>query len=190
MRNYSLLLAQLLKYVGGYKDIDNQYLRDLYNSSILHDIGKVGIPDGILLKPGFLTEDEFLMMQKHTSIGHEALRASSIDLGENSFLKMSMDICLSHHEKWDGTGYPNSLSGNNIPLSARIVSIADVYDALTTRRPYKSAFSHKESIKMMQESSNMFDPEIFKIFIDNNLEFDKISEQYKSEEFDKCIDNL
>ena len=174
MRNYSVFLAQLYKYIGNDTGITNQYLRDLYDSSILHDIGKVGIPDGILLKEGFLNEDEFEIMKRHTVIGHQALISASIDLGADSFLNMAMDITLYHHERWDGKGYPEGLKGREIPLSARIVAIADVYDALTSRRPYKEAYSHEEAVKIMKQEEDRFDPELFKIFLDHQDEFNKI----------------
>lgn len=178
IRNYAVLMSQILKYMGNHKEITNQYLRDIYDSSILHDIGKVGIPDGILLKEAFLTPDEFEIMKKHTVIGYDALRSASKDLGENSFLNMGMDITLYHHERWDGFGYPHGLKGEDIPLSARVVSIADVYDALTSRRPYKIEYSHEKSIDIMKEEAYRFDPVLFKIFIDNSNEFNKISIKY------------
>jgi len=177
IRNYSVLLAQMLKYVGKHSELTNQYLRDLYDSSILHDIGKVGISDGILLKRGILTEEEYEVMKTHTTIGYEALKSASSNLGENSFLKMAMDITLSHHERWDGKGYPVGLKEDGIPLSARIVAIADVYDALTSKRPYKQAYNHDKSMKIMKEESTRFDPELFNLFIENNGEFNRIRNQ-------------
>jgi response regulator RpfG family c-di-GMP phosphodiesterase len=178
IRNYSALMSQILKYMGTHSEISNQYLRDLYDSSILHDIGKVGIPDGILLKEAYLSPDEFEIMKKHTTIGYDALKSASKDLGENSFLVMAMQITRSHHERWDGLGYPDGLKAAEIPLAARIVSIADVYDALTSRRPYKEEFSHDKSIEIMKEESHRFDPELFKIFIDNSDEFNNIRLKY------------
>lgn len=180
MRNYCVLIAQIYKYVGNHKEITNQFLRDLYDSSILHDIGKVGIPDGILLKEGFLTEHEFDVIKSHTTIGYNALRTATSELGEDSFLKMAMDVTLYHHERWDGKGYPKGLSKEDIPISARIVSIADVYDALTTKRPYKEGFSHEKSIEIMKQESHRYDPEIFKIFVDNAEEFNKVRIQIGS----------
>lgn len=178
IRNYSVLMAQILKYIGSHSEITGQYLRDLYDSSILHDIGKVGIPDGILLKEAFLTPGEFEIMKRHTVIGYDALKSASKELGDNSFLKMGMDITMYHHERWDGKGYPQGLKEKEIPLSARIVSISDVYDALTSRRPYKEAYSHEKSIEIMQAEAHRFDPELFKIFIDNAGEFNKIRLKY------------
>ncbi|HEY1407237.1 MAG TPA: HD domain-containing phosphohydrolase [Spirochaetota bacterium] len=178
IRNYCILLAQLLKYSGEYGKIDTQFLRDIYDSSILHDIGKVGIPDQILLKPGPLTPDEFEIMKSHTTIGYNAIKDPSQDLGDDSFLDMSKDIILYHHERWDGRGYPKMLKGEEIPLSARIVTISDVYDALTSKRPYKKAFGHDESIEIMKSEVEKYDPTLFKLFIDNQVDFDRIRRQY------------
>ena len=153
--------------------------RDLYDASILHDIGKVGIPDDILLKPGPLTEEEWELMKTHAEIGCKALQRASKDLGENSFLQMAMDVTLRHHEKWDGSGYPDGLKGLEIPLSARIVALADVYDALTSVRPYKNAYSHEESVELIKKEAEKFDPEILKIFLDNSAEFNRIRLEIK-----------
>jgi len=182
MRSYSVFLAQLFKYTGNHPEITNQYLRDLYDSSILHDIGKVGIPDGILLKEGYLSDAEFEIMKNHTNIGFQALQAASQDLGADSFLNMAMDITLYHHERWDGKGYPEGLFKENIPLSARIVAIADVYDALTSKRPYKEAYPHNKAIETMKEETGKFDPILIKIFLDHQEEFNKIRLQVTSEE--------
>ncbi|HNX58661.1 MAG TPA: response regulator [Spirochaetota bacterium] len=178
MRSYCILLAQLLKYSGIYGKIENQYLRDIYDSSILHDIGKVGIPDQILRKPGPLTPEEFEIMKTHTLIGYNAINDPSQDLGTDSFLDMAKDIILYHHERWDGMGYPKKLKEDEIPLSARIVSISDVYDALTTRRPYKEPFSHEDTLEIMIKEVGKYDPVLFKLFNDNNADFDRIRRQY------------
>ena len=178
MRNYCILLAQLLKYAGRDDTISNQFLRDIYDSSILHDIGKVGIPDHILLKPGALTPEEFEVIKTHTVIGYDSLKEPSEELGENSFLDMAKDIILYHHERWDGKGYPHRLEGNKIPLSARIVSIGDVYDALTSRRPYKEAMSHLEAVAVMENEAFKYDPVLFTLFLENNGDFDRIRKQF------------
>jgi response regulator RpfG family c-di-GMP phosphodiesterase len=183
IRSYCVLLAQILKYTNPSVEISNQFLRDLYDSSILHDIGKVGIPDTILLKEGKLTVEELETMLRHTTIGHDALKSASQDLGEDSFLKMALDITLYHHERWDGSGYPYGLKGIEIPLAARIVAIADVYDALTTSRPYKNAFSHEESLEIMKRESSKFDPQLFKIFIENAGEFNEIRMRFKPDDY-------
>lgn len=174
IRKYSVLIAQILKYSGHEDEISNQYLRDLYDSSILHDIGKVGIPDNILMKPGPLTQEEFEIIKGHTVIGYNALKTASEELGHDSFLRMAMDITLCHHERWDGLGYPKGLQGTDIPLAARIVSIGDVYDALTTKRPYKEPYSHERALQIMKEEEGRYDPLLFKIFLDNEEEFNRI----------------
>ncbi len=178
IRNYSVLIAQILKYSGQEIEITNQYLRDLYDSSILHDIGKVGIPDQVLLKPGPLTPEEFQVIMTHTTIGYKALKMASKDLGDNSFLTMAMDITLYHHEQWVGGGYPTGRKGADIPLCARIVTIADVYDALISRRPYKEPFPHEKSVQIMKEEAFRFDPLLFKIFLENESEFDRIRREF------------
>ena len=180
IRSYCVLLAQLLKYSGSGKSITNQFIRDLYDSSILHDIGKVGIPDSILLKKDSLENEEIKIIESHASKGYEALKSASHDLGEDSFLKMAMDITLYHHERWDGSGYPKRLKGKEIPLSARIVAIADVYDALTTARSYKKALPHEETLKIMQGESSKFDPELFQLFYQNADEFNEIRMRFNS----------
>jgi response regulator RpfG family c-di-GMP phosphodiesterase len=178
IRNFSVLIAQILKYSGNEVEITNQYLRDLYDSSILHDIGKVGIPDDILLKPGPLTPVEYEIIKTHTTIGYTALKEASRDLGENSFLNMAMEVTLYHHERYDGGGYPTGRKGVEIPLAARIVTISDIYAALTSKRPYKEAFSHDKSVRIMKEESSRFDPMLFKIFLDNEGEFNRIRKEF------------
>lgn len=178
IRRYSILTAQIYKYTNNKNQIDNMFLRNLYDSSILHDIGKVGIPDNILRKDGPLTTDEFEIIKNHIHIGYNALKTASKDLGDNSFFNMAMDIILYHHEHWDGTGYPEGLKGEEIPLSARIISISDVYDALVSKRPYKDAFSHEKSIEIMKNNASHYDPDLFKIFTENASEYDLIRKQY------------
>jgi len=182
IRNYSVLLMQLYKLEEDHPEINSRILRDLYDSSVLHDIGKVGIPDYILLKKGFLTDEEFKVMKKHPVIGYDALRNASGDLGSDFFLNMAMDVILYHHERWDGAGYPYGLKGEDIPLSARIVSIADVYDALTSRRPYKEAFSHDKAIDIMKNEDGKYDPELFNLFIKNAEKFNKIRIEFSEEQ--------
>ncbi len=182
IRNYSVLLMQLYRLDEDHPEINARFLRDLYDSSVLHDIGKVGIPDYILLKKGFLTEDEFEIMKKHPVIGYDALRNAAVDLGSDFFLNMAMDITLYHHERWDGGGYPYGLKGEDIPLSARIVSIADVYDALTSRRPYKEAFTHEKAIDIMNKEEGKYDPELFNLFMKNAEKFNKIRLEFSEKQ--------
>ena len=125
--------------------ISDEYIKDLYRSAILHDIGKVGIPDRILLKNDKLSDTEYLKMQEHTLLGGDTIKNIETRIKIKSFLTLGREIAYSHHEKWDGSGYPKGLKGDSIPLSARIVAVADVYDALTSERPYKRAFTHEQA---------------------------------------------
>lgn len=182
IRSYCVIIAQILKYSNNHNEITDQFLKDLYDSSILHDIGKVGIPDSILLKPGKLTHEEHEIMKTHTTIGYNSLKMASRNLGENSFLNMALEIILHHHELWSGRGYPDGLKGEDIPLPARIVTICDVYDALTSKRPYKEPFSHDKAVKVIKDLELNYDPEIFKIFIENSNEFNLIRERFSDNE--------
>ena len=158
------------------EDIDAEFTRNISLASSLHDIGKVGIPDSILLKPGRLTPEERSMMQIHTVIGGECLDAIHARLGNNPFMHMARQIAYYHHERWDGNGYPHQLKEYDIPLVARIVAVADVYDALTSKRPYKRAMSHLESRAIIVSGSgSQFDPEVVAAFIRHEHEFEAIS---------------
>lgn len=169
IRSYSYLLAKKLSRTKSYRGyIDAKYASNIYHSSPLHDIGKVGIADAILLKPGKLTVDEFENMKNHTIIGGKTLEDAEKQLKykTKSFLGMGKNIAYCHHEKWNGTGYPFGLKGTEIPLSARIVTLADVYDALTSKRVYKDAFPHEVAKEMIvQERNKHFDPEIVDAFL-------------------------
>jgi len=173
MREYSRAIAtELMQWPKFEKIIDAQFIELIYLTSPLHDVGKVGIPDAVLLKPGKLTPEEFEIMKRHTLIGGETLLASAEAHPEASFLKMALDIALKHHEKWDGSGYPFGLKGEEIPLSARIVALADVYDALTTKRVYKPAFTHEVATDIIRQSSGKhFDPDLVEAFfnIENQI---------------------
>jgi putative two-component system response regulator len=139
----------------------------LFKSAPLHDIGKVGIPDHILCKPGPLTEAEFAVMRTHTLLGHDAIKGAEALLGDvdTSFLHFAREISYSHHEKWDGTGYPLGLAGTAIPLSGRMMAVADVYDALISKRVYKPAFSHEQATGIILDSrGSHFDPDIVDAF--------------------------
>lgn len=151
----------------------------LFLSSPLHDIGKVGIPDGILLKPGKLSPEEFEIMKAHTVIGGDTLKAADAEAGGDSFLAMGRDIAYYHHEKWDGSGYPFNLRGEQIPLAARIVALGDVYDALTSRRPYKEAFSHDRSKAIiLQGRGSHFDPDVVDAFLAREANFIEIRRNF------------
>ncbi|HEX4148687.1 MAG TPA: HD domain-containing phosphohydrolase [Pirellulales bacterium] len=166
IRGYCQLLAQQLRRVGPYVQvIDESFLSDLYRSSPLHDIGKVGIPDAILLKPDRLTPDEFEVMKQHVEIGANALETVVRQSRHGSFLEMATDIARCHHERFNGTGYPLGLKGHDIPLAARIVALADVYDALTSARVYKKAIRSDVAREMiLAEDGRHFDPAVVEAF--------------------------
>ncbi|HQI01530.1 MAG TPA: PAS domain S-box protein [Deltaproteobacteria bacterium] len=179
IREYSKVLAQELSTKPKYQAyISSDYIEDIYNSSILHDIGKVGIPDSILLKPGKLTAEEFDVVKRHSALGGDALKAVETKIEGQSFLSLGKEIAYYHHEKWDGTGYPKGLQAEQIPLSARIVALADVYDALTSKRVYKDAFSHETAMEIiMKDRGKHFDPEIVDAFLAHAEEFRRIREE-------------
>ena len=146
----------------------------LFKSAPLHDIGKVGIPDNILLKPGKLSTDEFHIMKDHASLGNDALSKAEQLLGNGniSFLRFAREIASGHHEKWDGSGYPKGLEGEEIPFSARLMAVADVYDALISKRVYKPAFTHNKAVSIIIEGSGKhFDPEIVNAFLKIEKQF-------------------
>src|ERR1700683_1768134 len=146
--------------------IDARYVDALQCCAPLHDIGKVGLPDYILLKPGKVTSDERVLMQAHTQIGADLLSEVARQHGSAlAFLQTAIDICRHHHERYDGTGYPNQLAGTAIPLSARLVSLGDVYDALRSRRVYKPALSHVAALQVMTQAPGQFDPALLQVFI-------------------------
>jgi len=145
----------------------------ILNSSPMHDIGKMGIPDSVLLKPSKLDENEWVIMRRHTIIGESILSG-----GSSKYLETGAVIALTHHEKWDGSGYPNGISGEDIPLFGRICAVADVFDALTTKRPYKEALSNERSLEIMVTGRGThFDPSLYDVFIAN---FDKVLEIQRS----------
>ncbi|MCX7615399.1 MAG: two-component system response regulator [Clostridiales bacterium] len=175
--NYVRLLAEKLQDHPNYKAfLSDEMLEHLWKSAPLHDIGKVGVPDSILMKPGKLTPEEFAEMQKHTIYGRDALAASASKLGPNSFLKIAQEMAYTHHEKWDGSGYPQGLKGAEIPVSGRLMAVADVYDALITRRVYKPALSQHQTVDIIRNGSGTaFDPEIVKVFLQYKDHFHRIA---------------
>jgi putative two-component system response regulator len=166
----------------------------LFKSAPLHDIGKVGIPDRILLKPGKLTPEEFEIMKTHTTLGRDAISHAEHDLGMDvAFLTMAKEIAYSHQEKWDGSGYPQGLSGDRIPISARLMAVADVYDALISRRIYKQPMSHADAVQIIKQSSGRhFDPDVVEAFIAIEDHFQAIALSYSDsdEDIQKKLDYL
>lgn len=165
---YVKVLAEHLSHHPRFADqlTDNE-IQIIYKSAPLHDIGKVGIPDKILLKPGRFTPDEFEIMKTHTTLGRDAIERAERQLGMKvDFLRIAKQIALSHQEKWDGSGYPQALSGDDIPLAARLMAVADVYDALISRRVYKEGMSHEEALDIMRKGhGSHFDPDILDAFL-------------------------
>ncbi|MGY4516322.1 response regulator [Lysobacter sp. HA18] len=162
----------------------------LFKSAPLHDIGKVGIPDRILLKPGRLTEDEFEVMKTHTTLGKEAIERALEDAGEDlGFLSMARDIAYSHQEKWDGSGYPQGISGEAIPTSARLMAVADVYDALISRRVYKDPMLHEDAMQIIVKGRGQhFDPDVVDAFVVLGDECRRIAEHFVDGEHEREVE--
>ena len=183
MRRYSQMIAQTLAAGGPYAAvIDERFLQDLYRSSPLHDIGKVAVPDSILQKPGKLTSEEFGKMKQHVVAGGETLEMARDQVGPGTFMDMAADIARYHHEWFNGTGYCEGLHGQDIPLSARIVALADVYDALTSQRVYKPAYDSDTARKIIaEESGSHFDPVIVGAFLSRFEDYHPETELQPSE---------
>ena len=165
--------------------LTNENIELLYKIAPLHDIGKVGIPDYILHKPGKLTQEEFDIMKTHTTLGGNAISGAGnmTNVRSSPFLKAARQIAIGHHEKWDGSGYPFALSGDNIPVVARLMALADVYDAMTCRRVYKSAIAHDEvAAFIISEKGKHFDPDVVDAFVAAEAEFKEIAEKYRDDE--------
>jgi len=176
-----VLVAKMLEH-DKFKSILNKVnIPSLIKASALHDIGKIGIPDGILLKPGKLSTEEFNIIKTHTTVGSHIIDSISVTLPDNDqYLKYAKDICHSHHERWDGNGYPGGLAGDDIPLAARIISVVDVYDALVSPRCYKDPYSHSVSLGIITEGrGTQFDPDIVDVISEVAHEFQRIEEAHR-----------
>lgn len=181
-KHYVRLLAEKLRshprfehFLGDERNIDM-----LYKSAPLHDIGKVGVPDRILLKPGRFDSDEMEIMKTHTTLGRDAILQAERELGlEMPFLLHAKEIAYCHQEKWDGSVYPQGLAGEDIPISARLMAVADVYDALISKRVYKDGMSHEDALKIMSEGSGShFDPDVIAAFLELQAEFQEVAVRY------------
>lgn len=185
-QNYVRLLAETLRHHPRFCDFldDDRTIDLLFKSAPLHDIGKVGIPDHILLKPAKLTEDEFEIMKTHTTLGRDAILQAEKELGkEIPFLLFAKQIAYGHHEKWDGSGYPEGLAGNDIPISARLMAVADVYDALISRRVYKLGMPYAEAhATIVSGKGTHFDPDVVEAFLEVENDFMAIAEHYADTE--------
>lgn len=185
--NYVKVLAEKLRTHPRFGFfLDDKTIELLYKSAPLHDIGKVGIPDRILLKPGRFEPHEFEIMKTHTTLGRDAIVAAERDLGISvDFLKYAKEIAYSHQEKWDGSGYPQGLKGDAIPISARLMAVADVYDALISRRVYKEGMSHAQAVEIIARGSGQhFDPDIVTAFMQLQDEFQAIAARYADSDQD------
>ncbi|HEY4592905.1 MAG TPA: HD domain-containing phosphohydrolase, partial [Thermoanaerobaculia bacterium] len=175
MAEYSRLLAQAASREPTLGRITSELIEQLYKSSPLHDIGKVGIPDAILRKEGPLTPEEMAIMRRHPEIGGDTLRNVIERYDGHRFLRMGMEIAYCHHEHWDGSGYPRGLIGPQIPLAARIVALADAYDTITSRRPYKAALEHEEAVRRIAlDRGAHFDPVLVDVFLRCHRDFAEI----------------
>ncbi len=184
MRDYCRILSDELTRTQRYgNDIDGDYVQLIYLTSPLHDIGKVGIPDSVLLKPGRLTPKKFEIMKQHTIIGGNTLSAAAKAHPEAKFLTMAKDVAFTHHERFDGKGYPYGLSGSQIPLCGRITAVADVYDALTSKRVYKPEYSHETSRDIILENrGTQFDPYLVDVFLSCEQQFLQVRELFQGVE--------
>jgi len=188
-QTYVKLLAEQLREHPRFRDFCTPANIDvLFKSAPLHDLGKVGIPDHVLLKPGRLTPEEFEIIKQHPQIGRDAIARALADLGDEDaqFLQVAQDIAYGHHEKWDGTGYPQGAWGDGIPLPARLMALADVYDALISRRVYKPALPHEDAVAMIaQGRGSHFDPDIVDAFIAIQDAFKQVAQQFADGEGDR-----
>jgi adenylate cyclase len=179
-QNYIRLLAEYLKHRPKFSVLlDDETIDLLCKSAPLHDIGKVGVSDSILLKPGKLTEQEFEAMKQHTIYGRDTILAAERKLGNISFLRFAREIAYTHHERWDGYGYPEGLRGDQIPIPGRLMALADTYDALTSKRVYKSQLPHEKAVQIItEEKGSQFDPEVVDAFLAAKEDFRQISLKY------------
>ena len=183
-QRYVKSLAMQLREHPRFREVlSAEYIDRLFKSAPLHDIGKVGIPDPILLKPAPLSPAEFEVMKTHTTIGYESLVRAEKSLGiEFDFLNLAKEIALSHQEKWDGSGYPKGLAGDAIPVSARLMAVADVYDALISKRVYKEAMPHEQALDIMRRGRGThFDPDMLDAFFQIEGEFRTIAQAYNDD---------
>ncbi len=170
---YSGILADALR--GRFPHIDDEWVETLQVAASMHDIGKVGIPDNVLQKPGRLDDEERKVIEQHPAIGSDTLRSIEQKHGDDPLLRMSDEIAIGHHERWDGTGYPNRVGGPDIALAARIISVADVYDALTSARVYKPPMTHEKARSIIEEGrGTQFDPDVVDAFLEIQKRFDEV----------------
>lgn len=186
-QHYIKVLAELLREHPRFRQfLDDETIKLLFKSAPLHDIGKIGIPDRILLKPGRLTPEEFEIMKTHTTLGRDAIQHAEDQLGiDVDFLHLAKEIAYGHQEKWDGSGYPQGVASDDIPISARLMAVADVYDALISRRVYKPGMPHEKAVEIIREGrGSHFDPDICDAFLVNAERFREIAERFADSDQD------
>lgn len=178
-KRYLQIIVDELIRSGIYRDTTERWnLEFLFQSALLHDVGKIAIKDSILLKPGRLTFDEFEVMKTHTTYGVKIIEKIESSTTERDFLSHAKILAGTHHEHWDGSGYPKGLKGEDIPLQGRLMAIVDVYDALTSERPYKNAFSHEDAVQILTDSSGShFDPALIQLFLNRADDFEQVKQQ-------------
>ena len=191
-QHYVRAIARRLRDTGQYLEVlTDEYIHLLFLSAPLHDIGKVGVPDHILLKPGALTAEEWVIMRKHAEFGRQIILSTSRHIDGDNFLTVASEIAATHHEKWDGTGYPMGLEGQAIPLSGRIMAVADIYDALISRRCYKDPFPHERAMQMMRELRGVtFDPVVLDAFFAIEKEIRRIAGNFRDEDEEEASVSL
>jgi putative two-component system response regulator len=179
-RHYIRVLAARLQTRPGFRNrLDDATVDLLFRLAPLHDIGKVGVRDRILLKPDRLTPEEYEEMKRHTLYGSETIRLAKRMMGEDAFFQIADDLVLNHHERWDGTGYPNGMREEAIPLPGRLMAVADAYDAIISPRVYKPALTHEEAVREMSEKrGTYFDPDVVDAFLEVNEEFREIAARF------------
>ena len=187
VQHYVLALAKALSKRPAFEELlTPDYIDTLYRSAPLYDMGSVCVPDRILLKPGRLTADEISIMRTHTTLGHAAIERAEKTLGRpSSLLAMTKDMVLCHQEKWDGSGYPRAIAGTDIPVAARIIALADVYDALITSKVYKDGVPHDKAVQIIfSERGTHFDPDMVDAFVEIQDSFAEIAQRYADTEAD------
>ena len=195
-KHYILLLANHLRSHPRFRAVlDDTTIDLLHKSAPLHDIGKVGVPDTILLKPGSLISEEFVEMTRHTIYGRDAIAGAERKLGGNSFLRIAKEFAHTHHEKWDGSGYPQGLKGEEIPLAGRLMALADVYDALISKRPYKPAYPHQEAVRIITQGDGRtmphhFDKDVLAAFVSLEDAFMDIAVRFADAKEEEVISPL
>ncbi|MBP5732754.1 MAG: HD domain-containing protein, partial [Lachnospiraceae bacterium] len=179
---YTKVILEKMREMGYHKDLlTDTYISHVVKSAPLHDIGKIQIPDAILNKPGKLTDEEFEIMKKHTVAGKTIIEQTISTMPEADYLQEAMNLTTYHHEKWNGKGYPYGLAGEDIPLSARVMAVADVFDALVSRRCYKEPFSFEKAMEIIQKDAGThFDPDVVKAFLESQDQVRAIAERFET----------